>query len=105
MNRNATLLDAKDAAEIDVLTFNFALALASAETIASAAVTCAVHSGTDATPGAMLLQAPQISGRNVLQQIGGGVIGAVYLLRCEALLSSGRKLALGAVLPVMRIAP
>lgn len=105
MTRKAELLDPKDVAEIDVVPFNFTRAMTAGETIASAVVTCTVSEGDDPTPQAMLLQAAQLSGKTVLQQVGGGVAGAVYLLRCEAVFSSGRKLALAGVLPVLRLKP
>ncbi len=91
---------AKDPAEALVADFSFANEIAVGETIASAQISCSVLSGKDATPSAVLSGAPNISGSSVLQRFHGGVAGATYLMRCVATLSSGRVLALAAILPV-----
>jgi hypothetical protein len=50
------------------------------ETIASAATTITVYSGTDANPSAMVSGAATISGTKVTQTLIGGVSGTVYTI-------------------------
>lgn len=92
---------AKDPAEALVAAFDYADDLDAGETIGSASVTCALLSGSDASPAAVLNGSPTVSGGTVLQPFHGGVDGAVYVLRCTATLSpTSRILVLAASLPV-----
>ncbi len=96
-----TLWPAKDPAEQLVATFDYSLDLDAGETIATAAITCTLHAGTDSNPSAVLYGSPTIAGGMVLQPFTGGVDGAVYTLRCQATLTpTGRVLVLAATLPV-----
>lgn len=97
-----TLWPDKDPAEsLLVATFAYANELQAGESIASAAITCTVLSGTDPSPASMLVGSPQISGSNVLQNFSGGVDGVTYTLRCVATMSpTGRVLVRAATLPV-----
>lgn len=102
--RIATALEAKDVDEIDVLTFDFAPGLNVGEAVASVTVSCEAYDGIDATPGAVLSGAPQVTGNKALQQITLGVAGVTYLVRAVAVLSgSTRRLAIAALLPVVRL--
>jgi hypothetical protein len=104
MTREAELLDPKDVGEIDVIVFNFTRRLKAGETIlASPVVSCVVETGADASASAVLSQTAQVSGKTVLQEVAGGIEGVVYLVRCEAHLSSGRIVVLAALLPVVRL--
>ena len=94
----------KDPVEKLGLTFTYTAALDSGETISTASLSVTVKSGTDAGAAAMLDGAASIVAGQVFQRIKNGVDGAVYLVRCNATLSSGRVLALGAHLPVVALA-
>lgn len=71
----------KDPAENFYVTFDFT---GSATVIGSAVVTVEVESGTDPTPGAVLIGAPVIVGPVVQHKVGVGVAGCRYRFRCEA---------------------
>lgn len=94
-----TLLEVKDPSEVLLIPFRYDN-LATGETISSATVTATVHSGTDATPSAIISGAVTISGSTVTQKIIGGVSGVVYKLRCSATTSASRTLIIPALLPV-----
>ena len=91
---------AKDPAEKLIATFDFSSEIAAIESISSAAVSCTLVAGVDASPEQVLNGAASISGSTVLQPFQGGIAGATYRLRCTATLSSGRVLVLAATLPV-----
>ena len=101
--RTGQTLQAIDLDEIDVLTFEFSPALLSGEAIQTASVACTVHSGTDATPAAVLVGLHQVSGTTVLQQVQGNVSGVTYHLRCIATLNSGRALVAAGYLPCVTL--
>jgi len=88
-----TTLDAKIPSADVVASFDFAQDLAIDETILSASTTAAVYSGTDAFPSALLDGLPTISGRQVLQNLTGGVLGVVYYIYCAATTSLGQVLS------------
>ncbi|MCK9621996.1 MAG: hypothetical protein M0R47_15860 [Methylobacter sp.] len=90
----------KDPVEKLGLTFTFADAMATGETITTVSLSVAVKSGTDASAAAMLDGVASIIAGQVFQRVKSGVDQAVYLVRCDATLSSGRVIALGAHLPV-----
>jgi hypothetical protein len=101
--RTGQTLQAIDVDEVDVLTFEFAPGLDEGESIATVAVQCTVHSGTDASPQDLLVGLPQISGTDVLQQVQGNVSGVTYHLRCLATLNSGRVLVAAGYLPCVTL--
>ena len=70
------------------LVFNFASD--SSSSVSSASVSCAVFSGTDASPSSMVSGAAAVSGSTVTQLIVGGVAGVVYYLACTATMSDGQ---------------
>lgn len=90
----------KDPAEKLGLTFTFTPALDALETISTVSLAVTVKSGTDASPSALLDGAAAIVAGQVFQRVKTGVDGAIYLVKCLATLSSGRVLALAALLPV-----
>lgn len=94
-------LSAKDPDEVLTITWDYAAALATGETIASAATAVEILSGDGAGPLA-LWGLPLIDGGEIRQTASGGKDGTSYSLRCLATLSSGRVLALAATLPVRR---
>jgi hypothetical protein len=87
--------------------FDYSNVLATGETITSAAMTCTVESGTDATPSARLISSPTVvtspkSGTAtaaVKQSVGTCVNGVVYMLRCLATTSGGQVLSAWSRLP------
>lgn len=92
-------LQAIDVDEVDTLTFEFGPGMLAGESISTVDVQCTVHSGTDPTPGDLLVGPPQITGTDVLQRAQGPVAGVTYHLRCAATLDSGRVLVNAAYLP------
>ena len=101
MNLNLMIWPPKDPAEKIWLTFNFANALQTGETISSSTVAVSLRSGADADVSQMLDGAATITtDGKVMQKIKGGNNKANYLYKCTAELSSGRVLVLAAGLPV-----
>ena len=97
----STQLPSKTPGEIINVTFAYASELGSSETIQSAAITCAVLSGTDPSPAAMLLGSASIQTSNVIQGVQAGLDGCSYQLECLATLTpSGRVLARIGILPI-----
>lgn len=94
-------LPAKDPSEILVIDFNFASELGTNETVESAVVTVRTHRGYDLSPSAILATACQLQPGLVLQQIGAGVDGTTYYLKCVATTSAGRALVRKTLLPVI----
>ena len=92
-------LPTKDPDEVLVITWDYADALDSGETLTSAATSASLLNGDGASP-ITLWGSPLIDGADVRQTISGGFSGHSYTLRCLATLSSGRVLALAATLPV-----
>ncbi|MFA5900665.1 MAG: hypothetical protein WC829_16315 [Hyphomicrobium sp.] len=73
-------LGPKDPQEIKLIKFPFARELNGA-TAASATVTASVHKGTDATPSAVILGSPTISGTDIYVRMQAGVPDVIYKLR------------------------
>lgn len=105
MTRIIQVLDPKDLAENDVVTFDFSGMTEVGETLDSTpSVVCEVYTGTDPSPSSVLSGLPQVAGLTVLQKITGGVLGAQYHLRCVSTFSpTNRILALACVIPVIRL--
>jgi trimeric autotransporter adhesin len=88
--------------EFETVTFDYGLILASGATITSATTSCAVVSGTDATPSQRITGSPSIttslqtgaSNAAVSQLVGGMVAGVTYRLQCVATTSDGQSLSL-----------
>lgn len=97
---NLNVWPVKDPAEKFTLSFDYTAALASGETIISAAIAVSVKAGVDATPNNFLDGVNQVLAGVVLQGIKDGIDQASYLVRCVATLSSGRVLVLAGVVPV-----
>lgn len=96
-----TTLDAKIPSSLVPGVFDFAQSLAVGETLTTVSTTATVYSGTDATPSAVLSGAPTVSGKQVIQNLTGGVLGVVYYLVCAATTSLGKVLVAEAYLPVV----
>jgi hypothetical protein len=79
-----TAIGPKHPDEIKVVSFEFSTELEAGETISSALVTATTKIGGDASPSAILLSAPQISGTKILQRVQAGVQGCVYSLKAKA---------------------
>lgn len=86
------IFDAKIQGTSAKVTFDFASQLAAGETISSASVTAAVHSGTDATPSTLISGSASISGSKVTQTIANGVVGVTYKLICVGATSASRSI-------------
>jgi hypothetical protein len=94
-------LDEKDPEEIITITFDYTADL-NGETISvgTPVFTIAVSEGVDPDVGQMPNGAPQIAGALVLQSVKQGVAAVNYKARCRVDTSGGRRLVLGATLPV-----
>jgi hypothetical protein len=109
MAQTADLFPPIDATvEQETIGFDFGPALKAGVTITSVAtITCAVHSGTDATPSARLVggssivasQATGAPSAAVAQNIGNMLAGVTYVLQCVVNTSDGQKLSLWSRLP------
>ncbi len=105
MTRTATLFDAKDVSEKDVISFTFAGSMDVGESIGSVSITVEVFSGVDASPSSTISGSPAISANAVTQMVQAGVQDTSYLYRCQATMTpSGRILVSSGILPVIRIA-
>lgn len=89
--------------EFETITFDFGPELTPSVTITTVTgVTCALHSGTDATPANRIIGAAQIAdsptngaaNAAVLQLVGGMVAGAKYKLQAVVNTSDGQTLSL-----------
>lgn len=79
----------KNTGETRVQQFNFLSQLATNETLTSASCTCAVWSGVDSNPSAVLSGPAAVSSPTAYQTIRAGVNGVVYLLTCTGTTSQG----------------
>jgi len=82
-------LGPKDPEEIKVMKFAFARELDGAAIASVASVTPSTYKGTDASPGAVALGAPVVSGTDVLQRMQAGVDGVTYKWRAKIIDSNG----------------
>lgn len=87
------------------VTFDFLSQLAQGETLSAAAVTCAVYSGTDANPSALVSGVATISGSQVTQKIAGGLLGVLYELTCSVTTSAGQTLKQTGLMGIVQGAP
>ena len=94
-------LSNKDPAETVTVTFDFSALTSSPSQPALSVVQ--VGGTADANPSALLLGSPVIAGAKILQQIGGGLDGATYDLRCEASAPDGSVYVLSGWLAVQSV--
>lgn len=94
------ILESKLTGETLLEPFDFAARLAVGETLSAASTTPTVHSGTDTTPGGVVVSST-ISGTKVSVKVTGGVLGVTYLLTCQASTSLGQILQLTAFLVIV----
>ena len=87
------------------LTFDFSSYLTTGETISTAVPSCAVWSGTDASPSSLISGASAISGALVTQLFAGGLAGVIYVVQMVATTSIGQILPLSGFLTVMPTVP
>lgn len=93
--------DPKRPNEAVTLAFDFAPALPAGVTITSVdPVTVDLWAGEDATPAAILVGSPVLSGAIVLQRVEGGLLGVDYLPIARVVLSDGQSRELPARLPI-----
>jgi hypothetical protein len=96
-----TTFDAKISSADYPASFDFAQDLTVGETLTTVSTTATVYSGADATPSAILFGAPTVSGKQVVQNTTGGVLGTVYYLFCAATTSLGQVLTREGYLPIV----
>lgn len=94
------MISAKDPAEIITVTFDFSHL---ADAVSAPIVTCNLARGLphDDIPD-MLLGAPEIIGRRILQRLTGGQAGNSYRLRCQIDDADGERWVVAGVMPVRR---
>ena len=88
--------------EQETVGFDFGLVLGQGVTVSAPTVTCAVYSGTDATPAARLLSVPTIvpskgtaaPAAQVNMLVGTMLDGVIYRLTCSVSTSDGQTLVL-----------
>jgi hypothetical protein len=97
----STSFSYKITTENEQFTFDFSPIMASSETISSAACTIEVVSGTDASPNAIKVGTPAISGQVVAQRISGGLDGVIYRIVMTATTSLTNIYTIVADLPVL----
>lgn len=96
-----TTFDAKTSSADYPAIFDFASDLTVGETLTTVSTTATVYSGTDAAPAAILFGLPAVSGKQVVQNTAGGVLGTVYYLFCAATTSLGQVLTRDGYLPIV----
>lgn len=98
--RGIHMISAKDPAEIITVTFDFSHL---ADAVSAPVVTCNLARGLphDDIPD-MLLGAPEIIGRRILQRLTGGQAGNSYRLRCQIDDADGERWVVAGVMPVRR---
>lgn len=87
--------------ETRALIFDFSSLLATGETISSATTSCALYTGTDASPSSVIVGSASILAANVTQKVSGLVVGNIYILTCHASTSAGQTLILSGYLTVI----
>jgi hypothetical protein len=96
-----TTFPGKYSSEIRNLTFDFTSLLGIGETISTQVVTCAVFSGTDASPSSLINGSATKSGAVVTQSVTGGVVGVAYNLTCTITTSASQTLQMQGLLVVL----
>lgn len=81
--------------------FDYTPVMGSSETISSATCTAVVKEGTDASPSAILVGSPSISGFKVSQRISGGIDGVTYSIQMTATTSLSNIYTVVGDLPVL----
>jgi hypothetical protein len=97
-------MDYKTPDEIVDLSFDFSANLGDTETLTTASMEVFVKKGVDAAPNDMLSGTASVVGDVVYQRIKDGIDKNVYIFKCLADTSIGRRLELDAFLPVVEIA-
>lgn len=88
------------AATVDAV-FDFLGQIPQGDTLASAACTISVWTGTDPSPGSILSGSATVAGTQATQRLTGGLSGVIYLLACIATLTSGLQIPQQGLLVVM----
>jgi hypothetical protein len=68
----------KPVSAIVSLTMDFADRMLDGETVTGVSTSNSLFSGTDASPAAMLIGSPTLTGNLAHQAVGGGVVGVLY---------------------------
>lgn len=87
------------------LEFDFTSRLAAGENITGQACTADVYVGTDPTPSNIISGAATVSGRIVTQLVVAGVVGVIYLIRCQVSTNLGNQLILQGNLAIVSANP
>ncbi len=93
-------LSIKDPEEWVVVSVDFARVTPPGDTLSSPSVVATVLRGMDASPGAALSGAPQITGTIVAQLMIDAVDGVDYKLRFKVQTSSGQRRVFSVAIPV-----
>lgn len=96
-----TTLPSKYTSETVSALFDFTGQLAVGETISTAAATCAVFSGVDSSPSAVISGSATASGSQVTQLLTGGVTGVIYDITVTITTSLSQTLVTNAYLAVI----
>lgn len=95
------LLSTKDPSEVVRLSFDFTALAAPGAVIVSATTQLALHAGTQLQNlSGLLIGSPAIASPVVSQQLGGGVLGSIYRVRCTATFDDGSVYALSGDVPI-----
>ncbi|MCC7082179.1 MAG: hypothetical protein IT530_16020 [Burkholderiales bacterium] len=92
--------DVRDPTEWVVASVDFAPLISPGDALSVPTVSASVLRGTDGSPSAVLVGAPQIIGTVVAQLMGDAVDGVDYKLRFQAHSSSGRRPVVTVAIPV-----
>lgn len=87
--------------ENEQFTFDFSTVMSTGETISSASCTVQVKDGSDASPSAILLGSPVVSGQLVAQRIYNGLDGVIYNIQMSVISSLANTYTIVADLPVL----
>ena len=91
----------KITSENEQFTFDFSTVMSTGETISSATCVVQVRDGVDASPNAILLGSPVISGQLAAQRIYNGLDGVIYRIEMTAVSSLSNTYTIVADLPVL----
>ena len=93
----------KDPEEVIIISFDYTDMLDTSETITGIfAWEIEVSSGTDLTPSALFTGSPTYGAKVTSRFITGGIDGNSYLISCIVDTTTGQRLKLSGILPIVR---
>lgn len=99
------IFDPKAPQEEVIYSFDFSPLLASGEVISSAVITCRIYSGYDPNPEDLISGTLVNNSPIITQEIKGGILNNVYLLKCLATIDNGEKRLIVASLTIQELEP